>query len=95
MWNKDCDKHIGDMKAEDVERHHISDLLDRIEARVPAPHMVNRTRTLLMSLFSWSVAKGRCKYNPVVGVPKAQKREMPGERFLSRDEIKTYWRCTE
>ena len=95
MWNKDCLKAIGDMKVDDVARHHIAALLDKIEGRTSGPHMANRTRTLLMSLFSWGVAKGRCKSNPVTGVPKAQKREMPGERFLSRDEIKIYWDCTE
>lgn len=36
-----------------------------------------------------------CKYNPVIGVPKAQQRERPAERFLSRNEIRRYWECSE
>ena len=81
MWRKDCDSFLGDMKAIDVERRHIVQVLDTIEARTTGPHMVNRTRTMLMTLFNWAVAKDFCKYNPVIGVPKAQQRERPAERF--------------
>ena len=95
MWNKDCDKLLGDMKADDVERRHVVEVLDKIEARTKAPHMVNRTRSMLMSIFNWGLAKDRCKKNPVQGVPKAQKRELPGERFLSKEEILLYWKTTE
>lgn len=95
MWKKDCENVIGDIKPSDVERRDIVELLDQIEERTNAPHMVNRTRTMLMSMFNWAVAKDLCKYNPVLGVPKAQKRELPGERFLSRTEIKTYWMQSE
>lgn len=95
MWNKDCEKQVGEMKPSDVERRDIVELLDKIEERTNAPHMVNRTRTMLMSMFNWAVAKGLCKYNPVLGVPRAQKKEFPGERFLSRAEIKTYWLKSE
>lgn len=95
MWGKDCKKLIGDMRASEVDRQSIIELLDNIEERTSAPHMVNRTRTMLMSLFNWAVSKNRCKFNPVIGVPKAQQRELPGERFLSRDEIRIYWQAAE
>ncbi len=95
MWRKDCDAVLGDMKAADVERYHIIDVLDAIEARTSGPYMVNRTRTMLMTLFNWAVAKDLCRFNPVIGVPKAQKRERPGERFLSQDEICRYWESSE
>ncbi len=95
MWAKDCEKLIGDMKASEVQRCHIVAILDSIEARTSgAPHMANRTRSMLTSLFSWGLAKGRCQHNPVIGVPKAQKRELPGERFLSCDELRLYWQHT-
>lgn len=95
MWRKDCDSYLGDMKAVEVERRHVVQVLDEIEARTTGPHMVNRTRTMLMTLFNWAVGKDLCKYNPVIGVPKAQQRERPAERFLSRDEIRRYWECSE
>ncbi len=94
MWNRDCKPTLADMKAADVQKAHIIELLDRIEARCRGPHMVNRTRSMLMSLFNWALAKDRCKHNPVFGVPRAQKRELPGERFLSRSEIRIYWECS-
>jgi len=95
MWRKDCNARLGDLKAVDVERRHIVELLDAIELRTVGPHMVNRTRTMLMTMFNWAVAKDFCKYNPVIGAPKAQQRERPAERFLSRDEIRCYWESSE
>jgi len=95
MWKKDCEKLLGDMKPADIERRHIIELLDNVESRTDGPHMANRVRTMLMSMFNWAVAKDRCKYNPVLGVSKAQKRELPCERFLSRDEIRKYWESSE
>lgn len=95
MWRKDCEAILGDIRVSEVRRRHIVELLDDIESRTSGPHMVNRTRTMLMSLFNWAVAKDRCENNPVLGVPKAQKRERPVERFLSRDEIRVYWESAE
>ena len=95
MYRKDCEQVIGDMRCESVQKGHIIKILDNIEARTVGPHQVNRTRTMLLSLFNWATSKDRCDNNPVLAVPKAQAKEMPGERFLDTKEIKLYWQCAE
>ena len=91
----------ADTKAKAVEPDHIRDVLTQL---VKQGHLVyaNRVRAYLSAAFNHGIAHDHSprrldamqfglKFNPVTPVPKALKAEAPGDRDLSRAEIRLLW----
>ncbi|PVE22310.1 hypothetical protein DC522_21755 [Microvirga sp. KLBC 81] len=83
---------LGPLKAEDVTRPQVADLLDKVHAR--APVAANRVQNMLSSVFSWALSEGLVTANPVAGLRK-RAAEVAKARVLSDDEIRTFWSATE
>lgn len=94
MYRREVEPAIGDMKAVDVKKRDIIAILNRIAHERGKGVMSNRVRELINAMFNYAVAQDLIEYNPATGVKKAG-QERPGERYLSRDEIRLYWAHTE
>ncbi len=91
LLQKDVVPKMGERKAAEVTRPQIGVLLDDIAKR--APTVANRVMNVLSSVYAWGVSEGLVNDNPVRGLKK-RAVEVPKERFLSDDEIKTLWAAT-
>jgi integrase len=88
------------MKTRDVTREHIADIIATISER--APVQANRVRTYLHAAFAFGLdcrtrPRWRKKapdfqltHNPVTLTKKAV-QEKPGDRYLSKEEVKALW----
>lgn len=81
---------LGHLKARDVTRRQLIQLLDAIVER-GAPVTANRVHALLMQLFTWATAKDLIAASPMVGVERPGGEERPRQRVLSANEVKTFW----
>jgi integrase len=93
-------KSIIHMKARDVTREHIADIIATVAER--APVQANRVRTYLHAAFAFGLdchtrPRWRKKapdfqltHNPATLTKKAV-QEKPGDRYLSKEEIKSLW----
>ncbi len=89
MLNRDILPRWRHMKAKDIKRRHIVELLDAICDR-GAPHMANHTHALLSKMFKVAVHRGILETTPFVEIPKPAKQK-PRERVLSEEEIRDFW----
>lgn len=81
---------LGHLKARDVKRKQLIDLLEGIVAR-GAPVSANRVHALLSQLFAWGSAKDLVPASPMAGVERPGGEERPRQRVLTADEVKTFW----
>lgn len=88
-WKKTISPSIGDMKVEDVEPVHLSDMLDRVADKSPVS--ANRLHSLLQVVFKPALAKGWIKVHPLQWIDKPGGAEEPRKRFLTDDEIRSLW----
>jgi integrase len=79
-----------DRPANELRRRDAVLLLDRITARGSLV-MANRIRDLGHQVFTFGVARELIEVNPFVGVPNPGGDEESKDRFLTREEIKTFW----
>jgi len=101
-YNRDIDKQIGGLKTSDVTTEHCADIIQIVVDR-GAEVLANRTRSYLVSAFNFGLAchthpRWRKKvpdfnisHNPALATKKAIKYEKPGNRFLTKEEIKQLW----
>ena len=75
-------------KAKSITRRDVITLLDQIKRS--APVSANRTQSVLVTLFNWSVDDHLLDANPIAGLKKRAK-EQPKERALSDGEIRVVW----
>lgn len=82
----------GSMKAQDVSKRMVIDLLDRIAESTPTT--ANRVLALIRKLFNFGLERDLIAASPCAQVkaPAAEKRR---DRILSEDEIKDLWRGLE
>jgi hypothetical protein len=80
----------GRRKGKDITRKDVIALVDAIKNR-DAPVMANRTRSIVLHLFEWSVDKDILSTSPCVKIPKAVTEESRS-RYLTRPEIWFFWR---
>ncbi len=90
MLKSDVVKRWGHLKARDIKRRHIVELLDAICYGRGAPMKANRTHALLSKMFKVAVHRGILEATPFVEIPKPAK-EKPRERVLSETEIRDFW----
>jgi integrase len=91
-FNKDILPAIALMKVKDVTRRHLIKILDNIVKR-GAPVNANRTLSALKRFFGFCVERGMLNDNPALQITKKAVggTETPKNRFLSENEIKTFW----
>jgi len=75
-------------KADSVTRGEVIALIEGIAENTPV--QANRVLATLKSLYSWGISAALLEVSPVDRV-KPPARERPRERFLSADEIRTFW----
>lgn len=79
----------GGIKAKDIRRRDVIDLLDAIAER-PAPIQSNRTLALVRKVFNWAISRDILDFNPCTQVkPVAEENER--DRVLDDDEISRAW----
>ncbi|PLX77862.1 MAG: hypothetical protein C0615_04730, partial [Desulfuromonas sp.] len=77
---------IGKLKAKDVEREDITEIIEKIVKRGKITQ-ANRTLAACSRLFNWALSKGRVRYNPCAQMKKYN--EKPRERVLTEPEQRT------
>ena len=98
-FSYDCE-HLRPLKAADITKDDIADIIATVSER--APIQANRLRTYLHACFAFGLNCGsmprwrktapdfRLTHNPVT-LTKRATVEKPGDRFLSKDEVKALW----
>lgn len=79
----------GGRPAAEIRRTDVRALLEKI-AEERGGVCANRTRALLSKVFSFGIEKERVEVNPVYAVKRLY-AEMPRERVLSEEEIRSLW----
>jgi len=92
LLQKDVIPKLGDRRAGEVSRPEVGVLLDDIAKR--APTVSNRVLNVLSSVYSWAVSEGLVAENPVRGLKK-RTLEVPKDRFLDDEEIRTLWHAAD
>lgn len=80
---------IGALKAEDVSRRDVLQILDRIQKR-GAPIGANRTLAMIRKMFNYALGRDIVSANPCNGIP-APARERRRDRVLTDIEIRALW----
>jgi integrase len=81
---------LGQLKARDVTRRQLIELLDGIVER-GSPVTANRVHALLTQLFTWAAAKDLIPASPMAGVARPGGEERPRQRVLTPGEIRAFW----
>lgn len=85
---KEVEPEWGGRKAKSITRRDVVTLLDVITDR-GSPVMRNRLSSLIGRVFSFAVERGIRDTTPCVGIRPL--KELPRDRVLSPDEIRTLW----
>jgi integrase len=80
----------GDLKASEITKQHVIDLLDEITLDREAPFQANRTRFLVQRIFAWAVLRDLVPASPAAVLPD-RNPEPSRDRVLTDAEIKTLW----
>lgn len=106
IYRRDIGPAIGAKRARDVTADDIADLLAVIADR-GALTFANRARSYLVAAFAFGAKAHRLPRwrneaktfdlsgNPARDTERALKREPRGQRWLSRDELRTVWRALD
>jgi integrase len=81
---------VGDFKVRDLTRRQLVRLLQGIVDR-GAPVTANRVYSLLVQTFKWAVAQDVVPASPMAGIEKPGGHEQERRRFLSAEEVRTFW----
>jgi integrase len=79
-------KALHNVPLNQIRRIDVANVLSEIKS--PAVH--NRARSTLSTFFAWTIGRGWCDANPVVGTNKAE-GEAERKRVLTDQEIATVW----
>ena len=79
-------KALHTIPLNQIRRIDVANVLSEI--KTPAVH--NRARSTLSTFFAWTIGRGWCDVNPVVGTNKAE-GESERKRVLTDGEIATVW----
>jgi len=78
------------IKVRDLTRRQLVRLLQGIVDR-GAPVTANRVYSLLVQTFKWAVAQDVVPASPMAGIEKPGGHEQERRRFLSAEEVRTFW----
>lgn len=93
MLQKDVLPLLGNKKARDVKKRDVLFLLDQVTYR-GSPIAANRTLAVTRRMFNFAVERDIITVTPCYGI-KAPTKENRRDRFLSEDEIKSFWEGLE
>lgn len=80
---------IGNMKIHEIEAKHVVDALLAVEAREALAQLI-KTKSFIKLTFDFAVARGLCKYNPVIQVSNQAFKTRKAKQFKSVDQDKIY-----
>lgn len=80
---------IGNMKIHEIEAKHIVDALLAVEAREALAQLI-KTKSFIKLTFDFAVARGLCKYNPVIQVSNQAFKVRKPKNYKSVDQDKIY-----
>ncbi len=80
---------IGNMKIHDIEVKHIVDALSVIEERGALTQLA-KTKSFIKQAFDFAVARGLCKYNPVMQISDKAFETRKPKNYKSVDQDKIY-----
>jgi integrase len=83
----------GPLKAQDVRRRDVIDLIDGIAIERGHRVLANRVRATVSSIFTFALRREVVEASPCMGLPE-KFAERPRERTLTDDEIREFWRST-
>ena len=79
----------GKKRPEELRRADVSALL--LEIAATAPVSANRTKTVLVKMFNWSVDNGYMPANPISGMKKVVGEGKGKDRVLTDAELRVLW----
>ena len=88
VLNKRVKRAFGSLRARDIKRMHVIDLIEDI-AEI-APYAANRTLEIIRKMFNWAVQRDVLEVNPCWQISRPIK-EHRRDRVLDNSEIKTVW----
>ena len=83
---------LRDCLLNDIKRADIAMRLQELK-KDHGPAAAARARTVLASLYAWSMGEGLCDVNPVIGTNDPNKGAQARERALNDAEIKAVWQA--
>lgn len=86
----DLEPRWGHLKAREVRRRDVIDLIHCIATEREAPVMANRTRALISKIFNFALELEIIDSSPCAGLPR-KFREISGQRVLSENELGALW----
>ncbi len=93
ILDKDLLPAWGEVKAVDVKKKDVAELLDQVLER-GSEIMANRTRALISVIFNFAIEREIVEYSPVTGVRRPA-AERTRDRVLSQEEVRTLWEALE
>lgn len=84
---------LGPMKAEEVTRRHLRELIDAIAQR--APIEANRTLALLRKLFNFALERDLVPGNPTAGITMPGQEQSRQRALHTADELRAFWNLTD
>ncbi|WP_292140816.1 site-specific integrase [Mesorhizobium sp.] len=93
QFKVEINPHWGELRAQDITRRHVLDLLDGIVDR-GSPVTANRVFATVRKFFAWLIERDVIAQTPCAGI-KTPSAETPRDRILADDEIRLFWRATE
>jgi len=88
ILNKRVKRAFGALRARDIKRMHVIDLIEDI-AEI-APYAANRTLEVVRKMFNWAIQRDVVEVNPCWQIPRVVK-ENKRDRVLDSNEIKEVW----
>ena len=87
---------LGDRKARDVARADVKGLMSRVTER-GAPIAANRLHEVVRAMFNFGIEEEDygLENNPADRLGKHRNPEHGRDRWLSKDEIRDYWRALD
>ncbi len=80
---------IGNMPIDKIEAKHVVDALLAVEAREALAQLI-KTKSFIKLAFDFAVARGLCKYNPVIQVSNQAFKTRKPKNYKSVDQDKIY-----
>lgn len=90
LYQRHVRSRLGNKPAVDIKRADVGHVLDDI-ARSATGTQANRAQSLISAVLNWAVNEGRLEHSPTFRLPK-RAMEVPRERVLNPDEIRTFWK---
>lgn len=89
MLKREICPAIGGMKADEVSKRDVINILDSVADR-GARHRSNRVFALVRSIYRWGIAEDLIQLDPTQGI-RPRTAERPRDRVLSDEEVRILW----